>query len=102
MFLEFTGKNRYGYSSYKVVLYSNIYRDQNMMKKLLPVLLLIPLLAACASMQGKSRVVIMQHPYTMDFQNCEVGKYGFNKDFKDQQKCVDDLKNQGYIVWGER
>lgn len=73
-----------------------------MIKKLLPVVLLLPLLASCASITGKPRVVIMQHPETIDFQNCDVGKYGFDKDFRDQQTCVDELKKQGYIIWGER
>lgn len=72
-----------------------------MIKKLLPVLLVL-LLASCAAMRGKPRVVIMQHPETMDFKNCDVGKYGFDSDFKDQQICVDELKTLGYMVWGER
>lgn len=44
----------------------------------------------------------MQDPKTMDFVNCDVGKYGLDKHFKDKEKCVEEYKAKGYIVWGTR
>ncbi len=73
-----------------------------MLKKFLFISLLLPLLASCMSMAGNHRVVILQHPETMDFQNCEVDKWGLDKHFKNNEECVKNYQKLGYIVWGSR
>jgi predicted ATPase len=73
-----------------------------MLKKILLISLLLPLLASCMSMEGNRRVVILQHPETMDFQNCEVDKLGLDKHFRNNEECVKDYQKRGYIVWGSR
>jgi predicted ATPase len=54
------------------------------------------------SLEGNRRVVILQHPDTMDFQNCEVDKWGLDKHFQNNEECVKNYQKLGYIVWGSR
>jgi hypothetical protein len=69
-----------------------------MWKYRLPLLLL--LLSGCAS--GKPRLVILQHPETMEFQNCEADKMGLNSSFASNEECVQKYQKMGYVIWGER
>jgi hypothetical protein len=62
----------------------------------------IVLLSSCASLKGEPRVYIMQNPETMEFKNCDVGLIGLDKHFKDNENCVEELKKEGWIVWGKR
>ncbi len=61
----------------------------------------ITLLSSCASIMGKPRVYIMQNPETMEFKNCDVGTIGLDKHFKDNEECMENLKKEGWIVWGQ-
>ena len=63
--------------------------------------LIFGLAGGCASYSSKS-VVIMQHPETMEFVNCKVDGWATNGAYAENEKCVEDLKKKGYIVWGER
>lgn len=74
----------------------------SMTKKLLLISVLLALLASCAATQGKPRVVIMQNPESMDFQNCKVEEWWNDQAFKDNEECVKGYLKQGYIVWGTR
>ena len=58
-------------------------------------------LAGCGKQTDKS-VVIMQHPETMDFVKCTVDAWATSASYAKNAQCVEDLKNKGYIVWGER
>lgn len=71
-----------------------------MWKYRLPILFL--LLSGCASMQGKPQLVILQHPETMEFQNCEVDKLGLHSSFASNEECVKKYQKMGYVIWGER
>ena len=62
---------------------------------------LFVLVGGCTSHSGKS-VVIMQHLETMEFVNCKVGEWATIGAYAENEKCVEDLKKKGYIVWGER
>ena len=73
-----------------------------MTKSILPLLLIPLMLSGCMSMSGKPRVVILQNPQTMEFKNCEVSKLGFEKHYRDNDKCVEEYMNQGYVIWGSR
>lgn len=59
-------------------------------------------LSGCASHSGKPSVVIMQHPETIDYVNCKVDEWATAASYAENEKCVEELKKQGYIVWGER
>lgn len=61
----------------------------------------ISLLAGCGQHSGKT-MVIMQHPETMEFVNCKVDAWATPVSYAKNARCVEDLKKQGYIVWGER
>jgi len=73
-----------------------------MLKKLLPIVTIL-LLSSCLSDTKGPKVVILKHPETLDFQNCEVsGEWPDEADYAANEKCVQALKQQGYIVWGSR
>lgn len=68
---------------------------------LLCVLLL--LCSACASYSGKSKMVILQDPKTMDFVECEVSdQFVTPASYTKNEECVEGYKKQGFVVWGER
>lgn len=71
-----------------------------MLRTILLPLLILPLFASCAAMK-EPRVVILQHPETMEFKNCEVGTWATGKDFTENSKCVKKFEEQGYVVWGK-
>lgn len=66
---------------------------------LLTVLLL---LTSCLATKDKPTLVILQHPQTMDFQNCKVEDWGSQKGFSDNEACVKKYQEQGYTIWGSR
>lgn len=76
------------------------------MKVILRLLLIVMgflwLLAGCASFSDKPGTVIMQNPETMEFFNCEVDRWGTAQSYDRNEKCVEDYKKKGYVVWGER
>ena len=57
--------------------------------------------AGCGQHSAKA-MVIMQHPETMDFVDCKVDEWATPASYAKNAKCVEDLKNKGYLVWGER
>lgn len=59
-------------------------------------------LGGCASYSGKPHTVIMQDPETMHFVNCNVDKWATAGSYAENEKCVEGLKEQGFIVWAER
>lgn len=66
------------------------------------VLCLLATLVGCASLLHKPRLVILQHPETMEFQNCEVDKLGLRASFAANDACVEKYQKMGYVIWGER
>lgn len=60
------------------------------------------LLAGCGTMQGKYTKVILKHPETLEFQECEVGHLMTSEAYKTSDECIEKYKAQGYEVWGER
>lgn len=81
------------------------------MKKLLYPLkfpLIYPLMAVvfglvggCALYSGKPGTVMMQHPETMEFVTCKMDKWPTSASYAENEKCVEDLKQKGFVVWGE-
>lgn len=55
----------------------------------------------CAGHSGKSKRIVMQHPETMEFVNCKIEGWANAAAYAANEKCVDDLKQKGFIVWGE-
>lgn len=47
-------------------------------------------------------VVIMQHPETMEFVDCKVDAWATPASYAKNARCVEELKQKGYVVWGER
>jgi hypothetical protein len=46
--------------------------------------------------------VILQHPETMDFQDCRLADWGSDKAIRENEECVQRYQQQGYIIWGQR
>ncbi|PID77432.1 MAG: hypothetical protein CSB24_01500 [Deltaproteobacteria bacterium] len=46
------------------------------------------------------RKVILKHPETLDFKECEASTW--TKDHKESDECIRKYKEQGYQIWGER
>ena len=59
-------------------------------------------ISGCASFGDQPTTVILKHPETLDFVNCNVDKWGTTKSFSDNEKCVEQYKQKGYVVWGTR
>jgi len=75
----------------------------DMLKKLLLLAATILLLSSCLADKKGPNVVILKHPATLDFQNCEVqGEWPDEKAYAANEECVKALEQQGYIVWGSR
>jgi len=65
-------------------------------------LLLIPALLLCSCLAEKSepKVVILKHPDTLDFQRCVVADWGSKQGYRDNEECIRQYRQRGYIVWG--
>ncbi|PHR30544.1 MAG: hypothetical protein COA36_00630 [Desulfotalea sp.] len=57
---------------------------------------------ACARMSDKSTSVMLQNLETMDFVKCNVDQWGTRASFAKNEKCIEDYKRQGYVIWAER
>ncbi len=60
------------------------------------------IISGCSLFMGKPSTVILRHSESLDFVNCQVGKWETPEDYKKNEQCVEDYKKKGYIVWGER
>ncbi len=63
---------------------------------------IIFLLTSCGAMQGKYSKVILKHPETLDFQECQVDGVMTKEAYSKSDECIEKYKNLGYEVWGER
>lgn len=70
------------------------------MKKLLYLPILVALLCSC--IPKKQELIILQHPETMDFEECRVADWGSKEAIKENEECVKSYKQQGYTIWGTR
>ena len=71
-----------------------------MTRKLLLLPLLLALSSCMAAKEKQPKVVILQNPKTMEFQNCKVADWGSEQGFLDNEKCVQRYQQEGYIIWG--
>ena len=60
------------------------------------------LLCSCIASKDTTELVIMQHPETMDFQDCRLADWGSDKAIRENEECVQRYQRQGYIIWGQR
>jgi hypothetical protein len=74
-----------------------------MMKAFGAICAIILLCGGCAGSQSKSRKIILKDPQTMEFVECKVTHdWGLlSIPDEDQNKCVEEYKKKGYVVWGE-
>ncbi|MCP3887617.1 MAG: hypothetical protein GY702_01930 [Desulfobulbaceae bacterium] len=70
-------------------------------KVLVLLIFLCLMVSGCTRFADRSSNVILQNPETMDFVNCKVDKWNSKKSYEANDKCVEDYKKQGYIIWGE-
>lgn len=80
---------------------TNIQRENMNRLLLFPVLVML-IGSGCAAFEGHPKNVVLKHPQTHEFVNCTVDKVQSKKSYEANQKCVDDYKAQGYVVWGQR
>lgn len=74
----------------------------NMTRNLLLFSILLVLLSSCLATKDKTELVILQHPQTMDFQNCRVEDWGSQKAIENNEACVKSYQQKGYVIWGTR
>jgi len=56
----------------------------------------------CATIYGKSKKVVLKHPETQEFVECNVsGKIKMPSEKQVEDPCIEKYKNQGFEVWGE-
>lgn len=60
------------------------------------------LLMSCGLMQGKYTKVILKHPETLEFKECEVDSLMTSSAYESSDECIKNYKALGYEVWGER
>ena len=60
------------------------------------------LATGCARMSDEPTSVILQNPATMEFVHCDVGQWATKASFAKNEKCVEDYKRQGFVVWAKR
>lgn len=58
-------------------------------------------ISGCATFSDRSGTVIMKHPQTMEFVDCKVDKWGTKLSYDRNEKCVEEYKSKGYVVWAE-
>ncbi len=56
-------------------------------------------LCGCAFTEGKPRKVILRHPVTYDYVDCNVDIWQTEKSYKKNDECVEHYKKQGFVVW---
>ncbi len=54
----------------------------------------------CAS--DKPSRVILKHPETQDFVNCNVDKWESAQSYRTNEECIRTYEEQGYFIWGKR
>ena len=69
---------------------------------LISLLVLTVLCCGCAKYYGKSKKVILQHPETLEFVDCQMDRWETAKSFAENDKCIEEYKKKGFVVWGER
>ncbi len=68
-----------------------------MVKRNVLLLILLALLCSCG---GTRTRVILKHPETLDFKECDTGLWSVSS--RERDECVKQYEAQGYEVWGER
>lgn len=58
------------------------------------------LVAGCAATGDQTKVVVLKHPETLDFQQCSVDDWGSREGFAQKDRCVQQWQEQGYVIWG--
>lgn len=76
------------------------------MKKSMVILILgsagLALLGGCSMFIDKPKTVVLKHPVTLDFVNCNVDKWETTGSYEANDQCIKDYQAKGYEVWGTR
>ncbi len=59
------------------------------------------MLVSCAGNKKPDRV-ILKHPVTQEFVNCNVNRWQSEKSYKENEECVRKYQKEGYIIWGQK
>jgi hypothetical protein len=57
-------------------------------------------MGGCAS--GRPSKVVLKHPATLDFVNCNVDRWETDKSYRTNEECVRKYQEEGYVIWGQR
>ncbi len=68
----------------------------------LVLIFVLPLLTQCANYTGQPQRVILKHPVSYEFQNCESDEWKREASQKAIDECVEKYESLGYEVWGRR
>lgn len=56
----------------------------------------------CANGKGKPTKVILKHPVTQDFVNCDVDKWQSKVSYEKNEECIKAYEAEGYEIWGKK
>lgn len=73
-----------------------------MYARILPLVFCALILSSCIANKDQPKTVMLKHPETLDFQKCSVEDWGSNEGYAYKDRCVEEWKEQGYIVWGSQ
>ncbi len=69
---------------------------------LILVFVVIMVCSGCSMYNGKSKKVILRHPVTQEFVSCQVDRWETAASFAKNEECIQNYKEKGFVVWGER
>jgi len=58
--------------------------------------------SSCGKRHGKPTRVVLKHPVTYDFVNCNVDKWQSKESFEANDKCIKEYEDKGYEIWGTK
>lgn len=64
--------------------------------------LLLFLGSGCSLFIDKPTRVLLKHPETLEFVNCNVDQWETSASYKSNEECIKDYEAQGYVVWDSR
>ncbi len=58
--------------------------------------------SSCSLFIDEPTRIVLKHPETLDFVNCNVDQWDLPHSYKNNEECVEDYKKKGYFVWDKR
>ncbi len=56
----------------------------------------------CSMFIDKPKRVVLKHPQTLDFVNCNVDKWETTGSYRSNEECIRSYREKGYFIWDTR